>query len=157
MRRIGTATGRLPWRTCFLVAVCSVSACGGQAASPEDPGAAPAPAVAPSILRGTVPISENPEVITGDQIRETRAGNLWDALRRLRPQWLRSRGPTSVVSGSPTPTVYVQGIRYGAVRTLQNMNVAQVRRVEYVDPVTASIHFGTGHAAGVILVDLNRN
>lgn len=98
------------------------------------------------------------QLLTGDQIRETDATNLWDALRRLRPQWLRARATTSLVGPSMAaePVVYVQGIRYGELRDLQRMNVDVVRQVEFIDAADATTRFGTGHSGGVIMVDLDR-
>jgi TonB-dependent Receptor Plug Domain len=97
------------------------------------------------------------DVLTGDQIRETKAANLWDALTALRPQWLRARGSSSLVAGmSNEPVVYVQGIRYGEPRSLQSMNVDQVRRVEFLNARDATTRFGTNHSGGALMVDLDR-
>ena len=121
-------------------------------ADPEEP-AAPLSAAAPQAReRGS------PNVLTGDELRETQAANLWDALRRLRPQWLRARASSSLIGGDgDEPVVYVQEIRYGALRTLQQMNIDQVRRVEFIDGRDATTRFGTGHGGGVIMVDLDRS
>lgn len=98
------------------------------------------------------------DVLSGDELRATNAANVWDALVRLRPQWLRARGSTSLVAPlSEEPIVYLQGIRHGSVRTLQTMNIDRVRRVEYIDGRDATTRFGTGHGGGVIMVDLDRS
>jgi hypothetical protein len=110
------------------------------------------------------------DVLSGDEVRATGAGNLWDALRQLRPLWLRARGAATSLIDSPEvrlvpgavrfsdePIVYVQGIRHGPIRSLQNMNIDRVRRVEYLDGRDATTRFGTGHGAGVIMVDLDRS
>ena len=98
------------------------------------------------------------DVLTAEQIQETSANNLWDAIRTLRPRWLRTRGRTSIIGQGPDePVVYVSGTRYGSLSALRQMNVNQVRRVEFVDPLDATTRFGTGHAGGAILVDLGGN
>ena len=97
-------------------------------------------------------------VLTGEELRETGAGNLWDALRQRRPQWLRSRATTSLISPlAEEPVVYVQGIHHGPLTSLQQMSLDQVRRVEFIDGRDATTRFGTGHGGGVIMVDLDRS
>lgn len=97
-------------------------------------------------------------MVTGDEVRDTPASNLYDALARLRPQWLRSRGRSSLTQpGSTTPVVFVAGVEYGPLSSLREMYVDQVRRVEFINARDATTRFGTGHAGGVIMVDLDRN
>jgi hypothetical protein len=98
------------------------------------------------------------DVLTGDELRETGAANLWDALRQRRAQWLRARATTSLISPrAEEPVVYVQGIRHGPLTSLQQMNLDRVRRVEFIDGRDATTRFGTGHGGGVIMVDLDRS
>jgi hypothetical protein len=109
-------------------------------------------------MRASTSIPSNANLLTGEQVRETNVGNLYDALRRLRPQWLRPRGSASIVSPESTePVVYVSGIRRGEPRTLQNVNVDQVSSVQFIDARDATTRFGTGHGGGVILVDVDRS
>ena len=127
----------------------------GCAGSPE-PSAPGDPQ--PEVLRASVPVDSNANLLTGDQLRETNVGNVYDALRRLRPQWLRARGSASIVSPDSTePVVYISGIRRGEVRTLQNVGLDQVERVVFIDARDATTRFGTGHAGGVIMVDVARS
>lgn len=65
----------------------------------------------------------------------------YDAVRRLRPRWLQSRG------GAP-PRVMVDGIQ----GDLQ-MPVAEVERVTYLSPADATTRFGTGFPRGAIVVE----
>jgi len=145
---VGGRRGRsFAWLVALACAGCASAGGGeGEAASGE-PLAATAPAEVTA-----------PNVLTGDQLRRTDTSNLWDALRRLRPQWLRARADISLVSGDDggEPIVYVHGIRHGELRTLQQMNIDQVRRVEFIDGRDATTRFGTGHGGGVIMVDLDR-
>jgi hypothetical protein len=140
--------GRLSW---VLGPVLSL-ACAGSA-EPSQPGGPQ-----PDIMSVSAPSGSSPNVLTGDQLRETNVGNVYDALRRLRPQWLRARGTASIVSPESTePVVYVSGIRRGELRTLQNVNVDQVQSVEFIDGRDATTRFGTGHGGGVITVDVDRS
>lgn len=120
-------------------------------------GAASDTATATATAR-TQPARGSSRVLTGDQLRATGSANLWDALRQLRPEWLRGRAAASLISGEgDEPVVYLHGIHHGPVRTMQQMNIEQVRRVEFVDGRDATTRFGTGHGGGVIMVDLDRS
>lgn len=81
--------------------------------------------------------------------------NLYQAIRRLRPFWLRPR--TTGISGERYfPVVYLSGARYGPVGTLREMRPGNVERVRYMDPSEATNRYGTGHTGGAILVTLLR-
>ena len=94
-------------------------------------------------------------VLTASQLRDTSTQTVYDAIRRLRPQWLRARGRTSINAVGPDePTVYVDGTRYGSLNDLGRMDVNQVTRAEFVDPLEATTRFGTNHTGGAILIFL---
>ena len=133
-----------------MVAVAGCASSGTPAAGTGD--------VSPEVMRGSVAVQSNPEVVTGDEIRETGVGNVYEALRRLRPLWLRARsGAASIASPQGTaPVVYVAGAPFGELRSLQTMTVDRVRRVEFINARDATTRYGTGHSGGVILVDLDR-
>src|SRR5687768_6358671 len=140
---VTAATSVLVWTAC------ASSSSNAEPSVPDD--------LAPSVLQGSAPVNSNPNLLTGDQLRQVDVGNVYDALRRLRPQWLRARGSASMVSPRASePIVYVSGIRRGELRTLQNVNIDQVLRVEFIDARDATTRFGTGHAGGVITVDVTR-
>ena len=78
-------------------------------------------------------------VLTASQLRDTSTQSVYDAIRRLRPQWLRVRGRTSINAVGPDePVVYVDGARYGSLNDLGRMDVNQVTRAEFVDPLEAT-------------------
>ena len=94
-------------------------------------------------------------VLTASQLRDTSTQTVYGAIRRLRPQWLRARGRTSINAVGPDePTVYVDGTRYGSLNDLGRMDVNQVTRAEFVDPLEATTRFGTNHTGGAILIFL---
>jgi hypothetical protein len=140
-----------------LVTALAAGACasGARGTTEVDGGPDPVP-LAASVPGAAGRVS--PNVLSGDELRETRVANLWDALRRLRPQWLRARASTSLISGQgDEPVVYVHNVLHGPLRTLQQMNIDQVRSVEFIDGRDATTRFGTGHGGGVIMVDLDRS
>ena len=130
-----------------LLSSCILAVAGCASAGSSTADTAPADG-SPDVLRASVPATGSLEVLTGDELRGTGAGNVWEAVRRLRPLWLQR--------GRAVPVVYVAGIPHGAIRTLQLMNVDQVRRVEFLNGRDATTRYGTGHSGGVILVDLDR-
>ncbi|MEX2582600.1 MAG: hypothetical protein WD766_04980 [Gemmatimonadota bacterium] len=94
----------------------------------------------------------NPDVITADDLSELSSTNLYEAVQRLRPQWLRTRGISSF-GGEPDPImVYVDNVRYGEVRELTGFRIEAIEEVERIDATSATQRWGTGHAGGVLLV-----
>lgn len=89
--------------------------------------------------------------LTGAELAATNSGNVFDAIAKLRPEWLTSRGPTSV--SDPTPTaahVFMNGLLLGNVSHLREVRVLDVSEVRYWDAGQASARFGMGHPRGVI-------
>jgi hypothetical protein len=140
----------------WLVSGVVVVAAGCASAAPGTDGGEAGDS-APDALQASVPATSAPNLLSGDELRQVDVGNVYDALRRLRPQWLRARGSASMVTPRATePIVYVSGIRRGELRTLQNVNLDTVSRVEFIDSRDATTRFGTGHSGGVIWVELTR-
>ena len=105
--------------------------------------------------------------------------NLYDAIEKLRPEFLRSRG-TGTISAVPMPTstrgqnapagtydnttgtavpvgsygvrVYENDILLGGLEDLKRIDVKSVLEVRYVPGPEAGVRFGTNHSAGVIFV-----
>jgi len=139
---------RVPAALLTALALAGCASAGGGEGDGE-PGA-PLSATAPATVT-------DPNVLTGDELRRTDTTTLWDALRRLRPQWLRARANISLVDrDAGEPVVYLHGVRHGDLSTLRQFNLDQVRRVEFLDGRDATTRFGTGHGGGVIMVELNR-
>jgi hypothetical protein len=80
----------------------------------------------------------------------------WEVVQRLRPQWLRSRGQVSVMSGEgDRPIVYVNNARFGEMIVLQNIEALSVREMRFIRAADATTRWGTGHPAGAIEVFLH--
>ena len=94
--------------------------------------------------------------VTQDELAATNSGNLYDAIAKLRPEWLTSRGPTSVTDPTPTAVdVYMNGILLGNVDHLRVVRVLDVSQVRYWPAGEAAARFGMGHPRGVIELMLN--
>jgi hypothetical protein len=92
-------------------------------------------------------------VLLADEIRSVRASNAYEAVSRLRPEWLRRRGVVTIRDpNAGEVVVYLDGIRFGGPRSLANIRVQNVIQIQYVDPSDAAVRFGTDHLGGAILV-----
>lgn len=104
-----------------------------------------------SAPRAPRPRRSSRSVITRDDILEARVASAYEVVQRLRPAWLRLRGPSSP-NETPDVIVYVDGMRRGYTETLREVNAAEVAEVRFVEPVAAGARFGRGHTRGVIVV-----
>jgi hypothetical protein len=101
---------------------------------------------------GKAPASQH-NVITADEL--TRAGDvtLYEALRTLRPAFLRSRGN---IPGATTPAapiqVYVDGIRVGEMDQLQQIVAKTVQEVRFLEPQQAISRFGGNNTGGALVI-----
>lgn len=76
----------------------------------------------------------------------------WEAIRRLRGTWLRSRG-SGGFDGDPTfPRVILDGVDYGRLDALRGFSVTEIEELEYLSASDATTLFGTGYPGGAILV-----
>lgn len=76
----------------------------------------------------------------------------YQAVQRLRSQWLRSRGG----AGGELPVLYVDGTRRGGSDELRFMRADEIASMEYMSAADATTRFGTGHAGGAIMVTSRR-
>ena len=93
----------------------------------------------------------NGNQLTQTDLAATNSNNLYDAIAKLRPAWLSSRGPTSVSDATPTSAnVFMNGSMLGNADYLKQVGVLDVSEVRYWDAASASARFGMGHPRGVI-------
>lgn len=95
------------------------------------------------------PAEEN--YLSGEELAGSNSRTVYEALERLRPQWLTSRGPVSATD--PTlarPNVYMNGARIGDLDYLRQVNVIDVGGVRFWTAAEASARFGMGNPRGVI-------
>jgi len=97
----------------------------------------------------------NRSVLTAEEIQLEKANSFtaYEVIARMRPEFLRSRGTSSLRSLQPsTAVVYVDEIRYGNLNSLKNMSADQIYRIEYINAADATTRFGTDHFGGAILI-----
>ena len=91
------------------------------------------------------------DVVTGEQLAETQQATLYDALRVLRPRWLRARGGGGA-TGTLRVNVYMGAQRMGTVEFLRTLDALGVREVRYYTGSEATTIFGTDNAGGAIVI-----
>jgi hypothetical protein len=80
-------------------------------------------------------------------------GSLYEALQRLRPEFLRSRGVTTFAGGvieEGLPIVYCDHMRLGGLEWLRNIPASDVVEVRFLSAGEAQFRYGNGHQGGVI-------
>ena len=97
----------------------------------------------------------NPNLITRAELADVTQQNVFDAVRRLRPQWLRirARGSVSIDQESTIP-VYIDGFRRGSTRLLGRLRPSVVQEIRYLDPNDAVVRYGSSHRDVAIMVTL---
>ena len=103
-------------------------------------------------------VRTDPNRISQEEIETQPVGTAYDAVRHLRPMWLRSRGTLSVTStGSGSlPRVFVDDRDFGPLTSLRQFNLDSVAEMEFMSSSDATTRYGTGYAGGIIHVRLKR-
>ncbi|MEO8000084.1 MAG: hypothetical protein ABI852_21715, partial [Gemmatimonadaceae bacterium] len=95
--------------------------------------------------------ARDPNLITRDQVIAGNYGNAYDVVRRLHPNWLVKRSLNDANSNAVIVT-YVDGVSYGDVNWLKNVQSNAIDTIQRIDAGTATTRWGTGHSEGVIYV-----
>jgi hypothetical protein len=107
-----------------------------------------APASNTSVIPG---VHRNAKVLTAEEIEAAHADvrTAYDAIARLRPNWLASHGAMSSDAGAnPFATVWLDGQLYGELSTLRDIPAYQVIDLRYYDITEAGAKFGLRAGAG---------
>lgn len=117
----------------YLGALAAVLAC-GPASNPSIPG-----------------VHRNAKVLTAEEIEDAHADvrTAYDAVARLRPNWLASHGAMSSDAGAnPYASVWLDGQLYGELTALREIPAFQVADIRYYDITEAGGKFGLRAGAG---------
>ena len=104
----------------------------------------------------------NPNIITQQEIAQAGTGNAYDVIRRLRPNFLVSRGEVTLgnvqnaQTNTPYPNVYLDGLAYGDINSLRNIDSSQLVEVRMYQAWEAQTKFGLGNNAGVIAISTHK-
>lgn len=108
-------------------------------------------AIAACSSPNTAPAAVPYNIITADQIEQSREVNAYEVIQRLRPNFLASHGPTNFRDGAPTlPNVYVDDVPYGTIASLRSIAATDIAMIRMYTPGEATYKFGTGNVGGVI-------
>jgi hypothetical protein len=95
-------------------------------------------------------------VVSLPEIQSVRAESALDLVRKTRPNFLASRGVTTVLGNSSNyPTVYLDGIRYGSINSLQDIPASSVAEIRLYT-AGQSAPFGMGNVSGVLSIRSRR-
>jgi hypothetical protein len=96
------------------------------------------------------------DFIAADELAHSTDLSLYDAIRRLRPNFLKPRGVAAY--GAPETTVltlYVDGQRMDSIDDLRRISCDEVAEVRFYEPQIANAKFaGHNNAGGAIAVTL---
>lgn len=83
-------------------------------------------------------------------------GTAYDAIARLRPNWLASHGVSTFEGrGTELAVVFVNGQQFGGLTSLHNIPAYQIADMHYYDVTEAGARFGIkGGTGGVIDIRL---
>ncbi|MCY4400295.1 MAG: hypothetical protein OXE96_13295 [Gemmatimonadetes bacterium] len=100
----------------------------------------------------------SPDLIGNWELQELVDYNALDAIRRLRPAWLRtgSRPAVAVGQGASFPRVHLNGVPLSSLDQLEEIDATDVREMRFLNGPNASTRFGTGYVNGAILITLER-
>jgi hypothetical protein len=93
------------------------------------------------------------DVLAAEEIARTHVLTAYEAVQRLRPQFLGTRGADILGGGgSEGPAVYLNGLLMGGVEQLHHIPAAEVLELRHLSAIQATLEFGIGHSAGAIVV-----
>lgn len=116
----------------------------------------PAAAAAQDTTHKAPKIKRNPDLISEQEIQAAPEAmqTAFSLVEQLRPNWLRVHGMSSIRSQTPSPQVYVSGVKRGSPSTLEDVPRASIKEIQHLSGNEASMRFGMGHESGAILVIL---
>lgn len=90
-------------------------------------------------------------VITRAQIESSGAATIYDAIARLRAEFLRDRGRISIKADThDRPVVFLNDQEYGIPETMRNIPAARIEEVRFYSSTDAAFRFGSQYGGGVI-------
>lgn len=139
MRRFTTLAAAARQRGAVLAVVSAALACGGGTSQGGERRPSP-----------------RSDVISADELSTVSANNALDAVRLLRPEWLRPRGsrasnimPGVIVDNTPVGEV-------GDVSYLRTIPLTNIHEIRFLSASDATTRWGTGYVGGAIQVITRR-
>ena len=92
--------------------------------------------------------------ITEDELHSAHAASAYDAIKRLRPQFLIVHGRESFNPNDPPalPNVYMDNQYYGDISALRGISASIIESIRFYSAAEAQYTFGRGNMAGAISI-----
>ena len=78
--------------------------------------------------------------------------NHYDVIAVLRPRWLRTQGPDTLMGQQGEVQVHIDGNWLGSVQALRSLSPAGVTSIRWLAPIDASARYGLDHSHGAIVI-----
>jgi len=100
----------------------------------------------------------DPAVITREEIEESTAATAYDLVLNLRPQWLRTRGISTLAqaAGEEDIVIYMDNARLGSRDAMRQVPLGAVQYLRFFTAREATQRWGAGHLHGAILISTQR-
>ena len=96
---------------------------------------------------------EPTNVITATQLSGMSSASAYQVIQRLRPQFLRTRGPTTILNHAEHEIgVYVDNMLLGGVSELRHLPASELLEIRYLSATDAATRYGGEHPSGVIAI-----
>ncbi len=145
-----------PWRLPLLLS-CTVALLAGCAPATAEGGAGASASAGAGTTASGNRIRAN--VLTREEIEGSGTTNLYDAIQRLRPAWLRNASQTNYGGGGTDIVVYQNTTLLGGLEALRQVAPGYAQSVRYLDASTAMNTLpglGSRRVAGAIVIELPR-
>lgn len=104
-------------------------------------------------------LQRDPDRISPEELQTLPTGTAFDAVERLRANWLRSRS-TTITGGSGgsvnLPRVFVDDRDFGSLDSLRGFHLDSVAEILFMSGRDATTRYGTGYPGGIIHLRLKR-
>jgi hypothetical protein len=99
-------------------------------------------------------VRRNPNQLTAEELNQPAVLSLtlMDAIQRLRPNWVRARGSTSIAAGGDVLPRVMINESPSQLDALRSLRPSDVSSVEYMSGADATTLYGTGYVNGLIKV-----
>jgi hypothetical protein len=103
-------------------------------------------------------LTANPQIISQQEIIDSRASSAYDVIRKLHSNFLSYRGENSFVDkGASMPMVFMDDQVFGPVSVLKNIPASQISEIRLYRSWEAILKYGTGLPAGAISIKSRLN
>ncbi len=103
---------------------------------------------------GTPGVRTQRNVITVEELAQAGDVSVYEALQKLRPQFLRGRAVPGTATEIIPVAVYIGDLKMEGVEHLREVMVRAVKEVHYLEPQQANARFGGNNASGALLVTM---